>query len=307
MGHRLSVSLLTIQIACSREKPAKDAIITDISMLTDHVVALQATVDAQAATIEALRAQLASNDANNAAALAAATSIEDLKADLDTLMTESNAQAERIDSLEDAVSVIDTTGISNLLGVVSVNADGDLVVRGANLYVQSGSGTTNGAVNGKGNLIVGYDESNGLNSKTGSHNLILGRDHTYTSYAGIVAGYNSNANAAYASVLGGTWNVADGEYAVVAGGRSNVARGESSSVSGGWDNNATGSNASILGGYQNTASGGTSGSICGGWANEVTGSNAAILGGHENVASGGSSTVYGGRSQSAGTSYVYAP
>src|SRR5688572_27387326 len=47
-----------------------------------------------------------------------------------------------------------------LLAVMSVDADGDVLIEDANLKVRSGGGTTDAAVNGKGNVIIGYDEQN---------------------------------------------------------------------------------------------------------------------------------------------------
>ena len=43
---------------------------------------------------------------------------------------------------------------------------------GVNVQIVSGAGKTNAAVNGAGNLVIGYDESGG--TQTGSHNLVLG-------------------------------------------------------------------------------------------------------------------------------------
>ena len=37
----------------------------------------------------------------------------------------------------------------------------NMVIEGANLYVRSGSGATDGPVNGLGNLVIGYDETRG--------------------------------------------------------------------------------------------------------------------------------------------------
>src|SRR3990172_10360650 len=38
---------------------------------------------------------------------------------------------------------------------VTVASNGDIRITGVNLYIRSGSGTTAGVVNGKGNLIIG--------------------------------------------------------------------------------------------------------------------------------------------------------
>jgi hypothetical protein len=51
----------------------------------------------------------------------------------------------------------------------------------------TGSETT---INGTGNLILGYDETPG--TQTGSHDLLLGgTGDSYTSYGGIVGGFNN--------------------------------------------------------------------------------------------------------------------
>ena len=61
----------------------------------------------------------------------------------------------------------------------------DVIVEGANFHVRSGAGTT-ASTNGLGNLIVGYNEGGG--ARTGSHNIVLGRDLGFSSYAGLVTG-----------------------------------------------------------------------------------------------------------------------
>ena len=74
---------------------------------------------------------------------------------------------------------------------VSGRADDLLTMSGMNVQVVDGSGDTSGVVNGFGNLIVGYNEKGFAATRTGSHNLVVGLNHEYTSYAGLVAG-NSN-------------------------------------------------------------------------------------------------------------------
>jgi hypothetical protein len=60
---------------------------------------------------------------------------------------------------------------------------------GANVYIRSGSGATDGPVNGLGNLVVGYsedapyfDERKPLAKRNGSHNLVVGGGASYTSF-----------------------------------------------------------------------------------------------------------------------------
>src|SRR5204863_100462 len=57
---------------------------------------------------------------------------------------------------------------------------------GVNFQLVSGSGATNSAVNGEGNLVLGYDESPG--TQTGSHNLVLGVGQAFASYGAILGG-----------------------------------------------------------------------------------------------------------------------
>ena len=62
--------------------------------------------------------------------------------------------------------------IESLQQHVSVD-NGRVLIEGADLQIVSGSGQTDGEVNGKGNLIIGYNEDF-YNLRTGSHNLVLG-------------------------------------------------------------------------------------------------------------------------------------
>ena len=137
---------------------------------------------------------------------------------------------------------------------------------GINVQVVSGSGATRGAVNGKGNLIVGYNEGTLGQTRTGSHNLVVGDEHEYTSFGGFVAGFRNTVNAPSASVSGGGCNVAGvgplpGACSLgpgsmsVSGGAFNLATGNSSSVSGGSHNGASAYYASVSGGVGNMASG----------------------------------------------------
>ncbi len=107
------------------------------------------------------------------------------------------------------------------------------IIEGANVHVRSGfGGTSDGcsltepncaSLTGLGNLIVGYNENDSLpgtrfHPRSGSHNLVVGANHAYTSFGGFVAGLeNTISNAA----------------ATVSGGSSNISRGLTSSISGG--------------------------------------------------------------------------
>jgi hypothetical protein len=139
-----------------------------------------------------------------------------------------------------------------------VTDNGYKTVRFSNVNVQivSGSGTTNGAINGRGNLIVGYNEARTTGSdKTGSHNLVVGLMHNYSSYGGSVFGRNNIISGDYSSVSGGSRNTASGGYSSVSGGYNNMASALYSSVSGGSNNTASGETSSVSGGNTREASG----------------------------------------------------
>jgi len=200
---------------------------------------------------------------------------------------------------------------------------------GANWQIVDGSGATDGAPTGLGNLIVGYNELRGMgDDRTGSHNMIGGKEHNYTRFGGLVvgkeneilgdwssvsAGGRNTASATFSSVSGGYNNIANANYSAVSGGYRNIASGLASSISGGGVNSATTIYASISGGLENTASGGgasVSGgssnvasayfsSVSGGQRNTASEYYSSVSGGYQNVASGFRSSVSGGTARSA--------
>ena len=178
-----------------------------------------------------------------------------------------------------------------------------LIIEGVNVHIRSGSGSTDdgGAPTGLGNLVLGYNElipTQGIGERDGSHNLVLGRGHSFTSTAGIVAGEQNTISSPFASVLAGNNNEASGEFACVSGGAFNRATGEESSVSGGVSNFATAQRSSASGGAQNTVSG-VAASISGGSGGAAGGFASSISGGQSGIASGDQSSITGGQSNSA--------
>jgi hypothetical protein len=180
---------------------------------------------------------------------------------------------------------------------------------GVNVQVVSGAGKTNAAVNGEGNLVIGYDENKeGKHLQTGSHDLLLGEEQSFTSFGGIVGGYSNTISGEFASVTSGDGNTASGKFSSVSGSASSTASEVASSVSGGVVNKASGINASVSGGSLNTASGARS-SVSAGEHNTASGESswvgggqkntakvpfASVSGGQENTASGNFSSVSGG-------------
>ena len=188
-------------------------------------------------------------------------------------------------------------------------------ISGVNVQIVNGTGTTDGAVNGVGNLIVGYNELGNHfgDDRTGSHNIVGGSQSSFSSYGGFVSGISNTTSGVYSSVCGGSWNIASGEassvtagwsneatgrWSTVGGGQDSFATGDYSTVSGGWTNFANGEKSSISGGCFGTADGSCS-SITGGIDNLASSDNSSVGGGGKNIASGYASSVTGGRSNTA--------
>jgi hypothetical protein len=133
----------------------------------------------------------------------------------------------------------------------------DVTITGANLRIVNGLGDTN-TTNGLGNLIVGYNEdriSPFPNIRTGSHNVVVGRQHNFSSFGGLVVAEFNEISGPWASVSGGFRNIASGPDASITGGEANLAMGLLTSVSGGALNTASSAYSRVGGGLQNTASG----------------------------------------------------
>jgi hypothetical protein len=226
---------------------------TQVSQLQNRVEVFDTRITETDARVAGLQTQVAGFDNR---LTETESSLSALRAQLAALQTSG------LFALEPYVSV-DQTTINGLAGP-------HVIFTGANLHVRSGSGSTEdlGVPLGLGNVVVGYNE--GVmqpGERGGSHNLVIGLGHAFTSVGGFVAGVVNTITGAFASVSGGEGNTAS-EFA--------------SSVSGGTDNTASGDTASVSGGSGNTASGGAS----------------SVSGGRVNTASEFGSSVSGGRSRS---------
>ena len=198
------------------------------------------------------------------------------------------AQMVTLQSLINSVAADIPDCMTTALGAGGVD---DVIFTGCNVHVQNGQGIT-ASSNGVGNLIIGYNEDDvfinpghpayGANDRGGSHNVVIGPEHIYSSYGGLVAGYS---------------NTVSGDYASVSGGAHNTASGIMASVSGGWYNKASAYYASVSGGDSNEASAPTA-SVSGGFGNEASGTRASVSGGDSRTASGQYNWRAGGLSQS---------
>jgi hypothetical protein len=176
----------------------------------------------------------------------------------------------------------------------------EVVITGANLRIVNGLGSTL-TTNGLGNLIVGYNESREPfepDVRTGSHNVIVGEFHNFSSFAGIAVGGRHEISNIFASLVGGVVNTASGDGASVFGGDRNTASGTLATVCGSDLSTASGNFSSVSGGAANTASGPFA-SVSGGRENTASGFAASVSGGEKNTASGSFSSVSGGLQRTA--------
>lgn len=156
-----------------------------------------------------------------------------------------------------------------------------------NVHIRNGTGNPR-SVNGKGNLLIGPTSLGANLVQTGSHNIVVGSGHSFTSYGALIGGADNVANRPLATVTGGRGGTASAQSATVTGGERATASGAFSSVAGGQDNviGSFGFRASsIVGGQGNDAIGGTHTSTLGGKDTGVQGQYATILGGMGTTAS----------------------
>ena len=162
---------------------------------------------------------------------------------------------QRIAKLEAKVAALEGNSVHALDGRLTYD-DKTMTAQfsGVNGQVVNGLNITH-SINGLGNLIVGYNGENPYapNNRSGSHNLVVGDEHTYTRFGGFAAGHGNSITGEWASVSGGRQNVARGIYSSVSGGYHNSAQAYYASVSGGANNKATHNYSSVSGGKLNTA------------------------------------------------------
>lgn len=245
----------------------RDAMADDIAALSDAQSATEGRVDDVEGDISSQDGRLSSVEADVASLGDQDSRLTDVEmdiADQDTRMTvvedDLVDQEARLTSVETEVADVEALAsgfdarISEVEAVtapmsrMSVNGQDSVVFDDVNVHVRSGEGSTNADVNGRGNLIVGYDEAGSGTEKTGSHNLVLGRQNSYTSFGGFVGGERNTISGNYASVVSGADNEASGTASMVGAGFDNEADGFRSVVTGGWTNEVSGSWSVVSGG-----------------------------------------------------------
>jgi|GEM_PF-2723524 len=187
--------------------------------------------------------------------------------------------------------------LKDLSKVISIKRKGHtpalLLIKGVNLQIVNGEGDT-ATQNGLGNLVIGYNKSSKKPAKNrkGSHNLIIGDHHEYSSYGGVATGHENKILAPHVNILGGSQNIAFKKFSSIVGGRENHTKGELSSIIGGFKNRTFGHTTSVLGGQENKAKGSYS-CILAGLSNNTEGNFASIFGGTANKTIDDNVSVFG--------------
>jgi hypothetical protein len=294
------LKIAQLEAALNHEISARQAADT---ILQNNINAIAGGGVTQVALDTAIASEAAAREAADAAETdARATADAALEGQIANEAAARQALADTVADLGDSVAPLASLApLAPLATYVSVNTDTvnglagpHVIFSGANVHIQSGDGSGDSfTANGRGNLIVGFNEPSGYEpaERGGSHNVVVGGTHRYNFGTGLVVGYGSRLGEMGASVSGGIFNAAEGAFSSVTGGRGNLASGMFASVSGGENNLASGSGASVTGGVGNLA----------------TGDLSSVTGGSNNEASATSSTVGGGFGLANGTANTFIP
>jgi len=195
-----------------------------------HHGGVPASLEALQAEVVGMKADYAAMVANEAALLsllsAANTQISTLDARLTARLIAVEARGGNTDpfltQLKGYVKIVETGSVGGVNGP-------HVIFTGVNLHLRSGSNATNdnGSLSGRGNLIVGYNESQatpivydglGCDLAPGSHNIVTGSGNLFTSYGGLVVGSNHCITSPNTSILAGDTNEAHGVNSAILGG-----------------------------------------------------------------------------------------
>ena len=198
---------------------------------------LEAAVKSLTQAVTALQTE---NAAQSTLLQSQSTAISALQSALNQQMVDSKAYTDGVATSTLASATTYTDGkvapVADKLTHFSRSGN-EIYITGANLNIRNGLGHSYAQLNGLGNLIIGYNELRGgtgaVNTRTGSHNFVIGLQNNFSSAGAIVAGSNNNSGGYMASVYGGTGNTASGYYAHISGGYNNVASGNWSNIGGG--------------------------------------------------------------------------
>lgn len=201
----------------------------------------------------------------------------------------------QITALQSQVAFLEASAVPGLGDYVSVDDSAHtILVSGANLQVHNGYGAN--WSNGLGNVILGYNqlqaEQDPVDTRNGSHNMVIGGGHFYTGNHNLISGMTNRAYGSQGVVFGFNNRSWDSNNTVLGGGN-NGAYGFATTVVGGGGNNTYGSYDVVLGGGGNVTDG-TYDVIVGGNNNATNGEFLVCLGGLSNQAYGSDNVILGG-------------
>ena len=240
-----------------------------------------------------------------------------------TITSRLNALEAKVNTLQQQLTNV--MALNNIVRVQTVNGITTVRFDGVNVQIVNGAGGSFTA-NGKGNLIIGYDEKRPATMVTGAGTILVpftcsvGTHPTTFASVGpteaeclaaggtwsldnksgshyLVIGPQHNYTQSVGAVMG-VRNTSNARASSVLGGQINVASGMQATVVGGINNVSSGSVSVVLGGSSNNASGGTS-TVSGGISNKAKGQSSSVTGGSSNTASGIDSSIVGGTQNTA--------
>lgn len=166
-------------------------------------------------------------------------------------------------------------------------------ITGANLQIVNGQGSSSTS-NGRGNLILGYNELGNPDGdvRSGSHCLVLGIRGNYQGWMNFVGGSDNSVAGGNCAVFAGTGNRVDTVGAVIATGTGCSADSAFSFIGTGQSNQVSGVYGACLGGGDGQVDGNL-GVVVGGFSNVSVGGGSVVSGGINRVAPGSGDWVAG--------------
>ena len=170
---------------------------TEVSDNHSRINALESALTSLQQTVIQLQSNLNSADQE-------ITTLQDEITNLNGLISslDSSALASRVTQIENNPIL----ALDQYIQLDQTEQDRPTVVfSNTNVQITNGLGVTN-AVNGVGNLIIGYNEKPAgflTQERAGSHNLVIGRGHRYSSHTGLIAGVNNTITGPESSITAG--------------------------------------------------------------------------------------------------------
>ena len=158
-----------------------------------------------------------------------------------------------------------------------------IFVTGANLQVRHSTNPT-AAVNGVGNVILGYNEVMDAEFRGGSNNRIIGPGHEWKASSNLIAGYQNSAYGNYNAVLSGMGNTAWYDQNVIVTGTQNRTLGNRGFILSGYEGSVWDMSLTLTGSMSESHGSGTV--VLTGIRNYANGSQSVLLTGYDSTVRG---------------------